>query len=84
MTAPAPIYAPAELRDRFLNALDAGDDALCGQLALDLKNCTNPLPGMACQHLGLPPGSTYGTAARHLLGTSGEAGAPTEDGASRP
>ena len=84
MSAPAPVYAPAELRDRFLNALDARDDALCGQIALDLKNCSNPLPGLACQDLGLPPGSTYGSAARQLLGPSGDAAGPAHEAASRP
>ncbi|MPZ45636.1 MAG: hypothetical protein GEV05_20045 [Betaproteobacteria bacterium] len=66
------MYAPAELRDRFLNAVDARDDALCDRLAFDLKTCMNPLPGLTCQQLGLPIGSTYGSAARHILGTSHE------------
>jgi hypothetical protein len=61
------MYAPAELRDRFLNAVDAQDDALCDRLAVDLQNCMNPLPGLTCQQLGLPIGSTYGAAARHIL-----------------
>lgn len=73
MIASSLIYAPAELRDRFLNALDAGDGTLCGQLALDLQNCMNPLPGMACQHFGLPVGSTYGSAARQILQSAGMA-----------
>jgi hypothetical protein len=66
------MYAPAELRDRFLNAVDAQDDALCNRLAVDLKNCMNPLPGLTCQQLGLPAGSTYGSAARHILRPSDE------------
>jgi len=61
------IYASTDLRDRFLGALDAKDVPLCQRLAADLKNCKNPLPGMACAQLGLPSGSTYGTAARHIL-----------------
>jgi hypothetical protein len=61
-------YAPADLRDRFLNALDAQDQALCNRLATDLTSCINPLPGMACEQLGLPIGSTYGSAARRILG----------------
>jgi hypothetical protein len=75
------IYAPAELRDRFLNALDAGDGTLCGQLALDLQNCMNPLPGMACQQVGLPVGSTYGSAARQILQSGGTAASSAEGGA---
>jgi hypothetical protein len=63
-------YAPTELRDRFLNALDDNDRALCTQLAADLKTCMNPLPGVACEQLGLPIGSTYGSAARQVLGTA--------------
>jgi hypothetical protein len=66
------IYAPAELRDRFLNALDAKDAVLCDRLAFDLKSCVNPLPGMACEQLGLPLRSTYGAAARLVLATSRE------------
>jgi hypothetical protein len=30
----------------------------------------NPLPGLTCQQLGLPIGSTYGLAARHILEAS--------------
>jgi hypothetical protein len=60
-------YAPADLRDRFLNSLDAEDRALSLRLAADLSNCMNPLPGMACNQLGLALGSTYGSAARHVL-----------------
>jgi hypothetical protein len=66
------VYAPSELRDRFLNAVDAQDDALCDRLALDLRTCMNPLPGLTCQQLGLPIGSTYGLAARHILEASKE------------
>ena len=62
------LYAPAAVRDRFLNALDEHDHALSTQLALNLTGCTNPLPGMTCNELGLPPGSTYGCAAKHVLG----------------
>lgn len=65
-------YAPAELRDRFLNALDAQDQALCSRLACDLTSSSNPLPGMACEQLGLPIGSTYGSAARRILGLPDE------------
>ena len=60
-------YAPAAVRDRFLYALDRGDPALCSQLAVNLGTCKNPLPGMVCDLLGLPVGSTYGSAARRVL-----------------
>ena len=72
------IYAPAELRDRFLNALDGKDVVLRDRLASDLKSCVNPLPGMACEQLGLPLRSTYGAAARLVLATSREADAGTQ------
>ena len=62
-------YAPAELRDRFLNALDAKDRGLSKRLAANLKTCGNRLPGLACEQLGLPMGSTYGSAARLILET---------------
>jgi hypothetical protein len=64
MTAP---YASAAMRDAFLIALDANDRALAIRLALNLTACTNPLPGMTCNELALPAGSTYGSAARCLL-----------------
>jgi hypothetical protein len=60
MTAP---YATAAVRDRFLGALDADDRALSTELAFNLTSCSNPLPGMTCDLLGLPKGSTYGAAA---------------------
>lgn len=64
MTAP---YASAAMRDAFLIALDANDRALAVRLALNLTGCANPLPGMTCNELALPMGSTYGSAARCLL-----------------
>ena len=67
MSVPDAIYAPAEVRDQFLGALDAQDHALSTRLAINLTNCMNPLPGMTRDQLGLPLGSTYGAAARHVL-----------------
>ena len=66
------MYAPADLRDRFLNALDAKDHALSNDLASRLTGCMNPLPGMTCEELGLPIGSSYGSAARHVLAIPGD------------
>jgi hypothetical protein len=60
-------YASPAMRDAFLTALDADDSALAARLALNLTECTNPLPGMTCNHLALPLGSTYGSAARCVL-----------------
>ena len=65
-------YAPATVRDQFLDALDAGDVALSMRLAVNLTGCMNPLPGTTCGELGLPPGSTYGSAARRVLGVRSE------------
>ena len=65
------VYAPADLRDQFLHALDAGDHALSRQLAQNLIQCMNPLPGITREELGLPIGSTYGTAARQVLDLEG-------------
>ena len=64
MTAP---YASPAIRDAFLNALDVEDRALSTELARELTGCTNPLPGMTCNKLDLPMGSTYGCAARRVL-----------------
>jgi hypothetical protein len=60
-------YASPKIRDQFLGALDADDGALTAQLAQSLIGCTNPLPGMTCDRLGLPNGSTYGSAATRVL-----------------
>ena len=60
-------YASPKLRDQFLAALDADDRALFTRLAVGLTECMNPLPGMTCDQLGLPLGSTYGSAARRML-----------------
>ena len=73
MNSASVVNAPADLRDRFLNAIDAGDRALCEELALDLRECMNPLPGMIRDQLRLPVGSTYGSAARHFLESSRDA-----------
>ena len=64
MTAP---YASAGIRDEFLAALDADDRMLSTQLAVNLTGCANPLPGITCDQLGLPLGSTYGSAACRVL-----------------
>jgi len=64
MTAP---YASPAIRDEFLAALDARDRQLSTQLAMKLTGCRNPLPGMTCDMLGLPVGSTYGCAASRVL-----------------
>ena len=61
------VNAPSALRDQFLDSLDATDPALCQRLAADLQHCKNALPGMTCEQLGLPRGSTYGSAARLVL-----------------
>ena len=61
-------YAPPSERDRFLRALDGEDRALTAQLAVQLTGCSNPLPSSTCVALGLPVGSSYGMAARKLIG----------------
>jgi hypothetical protein len=32
-----------------------------------MTQATNPFPGVACEALGLPPGSTYGAAATKIV-----------------
>jgi hypothetical protein len=39
-------------------------------LAGQLWNCTDTLPSGACEDIGLPHGSTYAQAARHIRGNS--------------
>jgi len=60
-------YAPSSERDRFLRALDGGDQALSARLAIQLTGCSNPLPSSTCVTLGLPVGSSYGSAARLVI-----------------
>ena len=67
MIVPDALYASAAMRDQFLDALDARDRVLSRRLALNLTGCMNPLPGVTCGELGLPTGSTYGSAARRVL-----------------
>jgi hypothetical protein len=61
------LYAPAAVRDRFLASLDSGDWKVSASRAVNLTACGNPLPGATCTQLGLPMGSTYAAAARHVL-----------------
>lgn len=64
-------YAPSSERDRFLRALDGDDPALSARLAMNLTGCGNPLPSSTCVALGLPIGSSYGSAARHVIRNGG-------------
>ena len=64
--APDGRASPA-LRDRFLKALEADDYALLRELAVELRGCIDMLPRSACMMLGLPRGSTYGTAANTIV-----------------
>ena len=64
---PATQYAPAFVRDAFLLALER-DRPLSVRMAEGLTGCSNPVPGMICDELDLPHGSSYGAAARLLLG----------------
>lgn len=60
-------YASGAMRDAFLLALDGDDPLRSRSIARELATCGNPLPGLTCDQLDLPHGSTYGTAARRLL-----------------
>ncbi len=60
-------YAVNTIRDQFLNALDNHDRDRVARLALQLTSCGNPLPSATCLELGLPVGSTYGSAARWII-----------------
>ena len=67
MSGTEPHYAPAAVRDAFLLALERDDQELMVRLARTLTTCHNPFPGLACDQLALPHGSSYGSAARELL-----------------
>ena len=60
-------YAHAHTRDGFLAALDRGDTIALARFARNLTGCSNPLPSSTCAQLGIPVGSTYGMAARHII-----------------
>ena len=71
MSAPDSQYALASERDRFLLALDGDDFSTTARLATHLTSCGNPLPSSTCRALGLPVGSSYATAARHVIRNNG-------------
>ncbi len=55
--------ASAELRDKFLVALDEQDYATLTSVIAYLVDCVNLLPSATCTLLFLKPGSTYGDGA---------------------
>ncbi len=71
MNAPEDQYALASERARFLSALDGNDPGVTTRLAAHLTGCGNPLPSSTCRELGLPVGSSYATAARHVIRSNG-------------
>ena len=71
MNTPENEYAVASERDRFLASLDHGDLPASARLAINLTGCGNPLPSSTCRELGLPVGSSYGSAARHVILSDG-------------
>lgn len=65
-------HAPGAVRDAFLDGVDHMFETglttrklilLCRQL----RECTDVLPGVTCEMLEIPAGSTYGQAADALL-----------------
>jgi hypothetical protein len=72
-------YAVTAIRDQFLIALDNHDRDLVTRLALRLASCGNPLPTSTCRDLGIPAGSSYGSAARAIL-AGDVAATPTREG----
>jgi hypothetical protein len=72
-------HAPGHLREAFIDWVDADDDSkdsvVVGYAELvkpvrwllgQLWNCTDTMPGMLCEHLEIPQGSTYARAVRRL------------------
>lgn len=53
-------WASPDVRDKFLAALEARDQAAIDAMAPYLVGCDNLLPTGICVLLGLLPGSTYG------------------------
>ncbi|MDB5595744.1 MAG: hypothetical protein JWM36_2705 [Hyphomicrobiales bacterium] len=68
------IHAPGPVRDAFLQQLDRRVDVgVASQkllaLCIKLRRCNDPLPGITCDMLSIPRGSTYGQAAMIVLGS---------------
>src|SRR6266540_3426576 len=68
-------HAPHVLRDTLCEWIDQeweeateieGEQRTIEWLIGQLWNCTDILPGESCDELGIPQGSTYGQAARHI------------------
>ena len=68
------------LRDSFLNAIDARDEAAITRTARELLDCIDVLPSITCTVLGLAPGSSYGDASK-LIARSLPYNAQATDGA---
>jgi hypothetical protein len=66
LASPGSKASPA-LRKRFLKAFEADDFAMLRTLCEELRGCTDMLPAHVCITLGLPRGSTYGTAAKTIV-----------------
>ena len=60
-------FTPPHVRDQFLASLDESSTLNAATQALHLTTSRNPLPGMTCQQLGLPLGSSYAAAAKLVL-----------------
>jgi hypothetical protein len=66
-------HAPGEVRDTLLYQLDRrADTGVTSQkllnLCIKLRRCSDVLPGITCELLNIPSGSTYGQAAMLVLG----------------
>lgn len=60
-------FTPPGVRDQFLASLDEPNTLNAATMAKHLTTSRNPLPGMTCQQLGLPVGSSYAAAAKLVL-----------------
>jgi hypothetical protein len=60
-------YAPADVRDAFLDSIDQQDGARAAAMARHLLRCGNPLPSVTCAALGVACGSSYGVGAAAVL-----------------
>ncbi|MGP4007429.1 hypothetical protein [Streptomyces sp. 4N124] len=59
-------HAPGHTRDAFCEAVEQEGRSLHREDWTVLWNCTDILPGMDCEDLDIPRGSTYAQAVRSL------------------
>jgi hypothetical protein len=61
-----PGHLPGHFRDAFTCAIEENEPDALWSAAGTVWSCTDVLPASCCTMLGIPLGSTYAQAARHV------------------